>query len=315
MADGDASWPAMLCEMGSCGWNDPSTLVEILTGPDFLPNGGLTWADKDHALLMLGSFPSHTLAQHIPAFLADLGVHQHAFVFLNEWLEPAVLEPHAKTLVDAITTDTHTWQPNMRAGDERFFGALQLVAKSEAAMSRITPKMAVDIYRRCYHDTSGGLSARDTWDRQAAAAMFLDRCEPSIYLALLENVAAQHVHSLWLEPALRCYMLRRVCDMTPELDHRLLASRLAFRALSLLKDDRELDGYSRLLAAALCTLFPLSFRREERRCHTFATTDLPEVSSWHSASERLHAGLPPRPRARRMSSFNPLLDREVVIRP
>ena len=92
----DASWPAMLCEMGSCGWNDPSTLVEILTGPDFLPNGSLTWADKDHALLMLGSFPSHTLAQHIPAFLADLGVHQHAFVFLNEWLEPALLElaPH-----------------------------------------------------------------------------------------------------------------------------------------------------------------------------------------------------------------------------
>ena len=38
----DASWPAMLCEMGSCGWNDPSTLVEILTGPDFLPNGSLT---------------------------------------------------------------------------------------------------------------------------------------------------------------------------------------------------------------------------------------------------------------------------------
>lgn len=351
----------MLQQPGAVGWDvaspwssvttigiDPSALVRVLTGPDALLDAGhgghhfhhsYTWADKHHALFALARCSDDVIKQHIPQLLDALGACLFAFVFLQEWIKPSLLKGFASDLVSALTDDSV--RPNTR-GDERFFGAVQLCCKVDAAMVLVTPATMVAVYRR----------SQDREDRRRAASSFLDRCAGELFLTLLEAHGAEDVALSQLrlaEAPLRRYVLQRVCDLDTNLNGKLLRSRLALHAFQLLQDDGELDDRSRRVAGALITLYPASLRRIESqhdlgerpsgvedgggiasrevcpRVVEGASATIAELRYAHesrtrsrnrsrlSSSARRGARSPsPSPR---LSSFNPLLVRPVVIRP
>ena len=234
--DGVHSWSD-----GWSGLDDVDVLIKVVTGPDCLADGCLTWAEKDAAVRKLGQFPQEVLALHMRTLLDDLGVHLHAFVLLMEYIGVPILSRHASELVAMLSAP-----PCMR-DDCRFFGAVQLVIKLDAAMLMITPAIAVAVWRRL----------QNSEDRRTAAAIFLGRCVDKLFCVLLESLAssgafgtstaegeqqASSSHSSrQLEPRLRSYVLKRVCNMDYAFDQALISSPLALEALTRLQDDLELD--------------------------------------------------------------------------